>query len=218
MQRITRLLSGPPSRGRWGARAALGILLTAGVLLVSQVIAGHSLPDLHITSTTDGVLGPGDSREITANGLDKQRFYRASVDAQGRLTEVYEEDGVVRPIDSGVRTWLAEVSRMTVPPPPPPPPVAPPMPPMPPPPPNIADATEFKALVRVVAADPRVIAKLGTPVVAMTDRVRGNIRIDKADGDADLRFDLSGPKGRAEVQVEAELEHGAWTLETLDLQ
>jgi hypothetical protein len=111
-QRIIRLLSGTPSGGRWSALAGLGVVAVSGVFLVTLIgVGGGRLPDLRVESSTDGVLGPGDYREIIANGHDKLRFYRASVDAQGRLTEVYQEDRRVRPIDSEVRTWLTEVTR-----------------------------------------------------------------------------------------------------------
>ncbi len=112
VQRIIRLLSGTPSGGRWGALAAFGVVAVSGVFLVMLIgVGGGRLPDLRIESSTDGVLGPGDYREIIANGHDKLRFYRASVDAQGRLTEVYQEDRRVRPIDAEVRIWLTEVTR-----------------------------------------------------------------------------------------------------------
>ncbi|MBC7895458.1 MAG: M56 family metallopeptidase [Cytophagaceae bacterium] len=116
LQRITRLLSGTASRGRWGAPAVLGVAAVTGVFLVALIgVGGGRLPDLRIESSTNGALGPGDYREIIANGHDKLRFYRASVDAQGRLTEVYQQDRRAHPIDAEVRTWLAEVTRPTVP-------------------------------------------------------------------------------------------------------
>ena len=111
-QRILRLLSDTPPGGRWGALAGLGVVAVSGVFLATLIgVGGGRLPDLRVESSTDGVLGPGDYREIIANGDDKLRFYRASVDAQGRLTEVYQEDRRARPIDPEVRTWLTEVTR-----------------------------------------------------------------------------------------------------------
>lgn len=225
MQRITRLLSGPPSRGRWGARAGFVVLLASGVLLVSQVGITGSRPGIRITSTTDGVLGPGDVREITAKGLDKQRYYRASVDAQGQLTEFYKEDGQERPIDRRARAWIAEVTRLSAPPPPPPIPPLPPPPPIPelppvPAPPELRDSTAFKDIMRLVAADSRIVARLGTPVVATSNEVHGRIAADgwpHPKGDADLRFQLGGPKGQAMVSVSAELVDGAWTLGSMQI-
>lgn len=240
MQRITRLISGPPSRGRWGTRAGIAVVLVAGTLLVVQLgAAGNARPGVRIRSTTDGVLRPGDMREISAHGLDGDRYYRADVDADGHVTEVFKRDGAPRPVDAGVRRWAADIVRLGVPPPPPLPPLPPmpPMPPAPPAPPEISDSAEFQSLVRLAAADPRVIARLGTPVAMASKALHGRIDIDAneatttasngrtfihvdpaANGDADVSFDLAGPKGRATVHVDARLEHGAWTTRTLELQ
>ncbi len=236
MQRITRLLSGPPSRGRWGARTAFVVLVAAGVLLVSQIgITGHGRPGVRIQSSTDGVLRPGDVREITADGLDKQRYYRGSVDAQGRLVEVYKEDGQVRPIDREARRWIAEVMRLSVPPTPPLPPLPPvppgppnaaslplppmpPAPPEPPEPPDIVEDAVFQSLLRVVAADPAVVARLGSPVVLASNDVDGSIYIEDTGADVDVTFALRGPKGRADVHVDAQLDDGEWSMETFDFE
>lgn len=114
LQRINRLLAGTPSRGRWEALAVLGAVTVSSVFLVSLVgVGGGRLPALRVESSTNGALGPGDYREIIANDRDKLRLYRASVDAQGRLTEVYQEDRRVRAIDADVRTWLTEVTRQS---------------------------------------------------------------------------------------------------------
>jgi len=215
MQRITRLLSAPPTRGGWAVRIALGVMLTTGAVAAAQIgLAGNWKPQLHVHATTDGPLRPGDMREITANGVDGQRYYRESIDAQGRRTEIYQKDGQPWPIDAGVRRWLAEIDRMSVPPLPP----VPPAPPVPPPAPRITDAVEFKTLVQLVAADPKVIARVGTPARVQGNEVDGRISIDKSNGDADLRFDIEGPKGRAKVEVEATLTNGRWRLDDLDAQ
>jgi beta-lactamase regulating signal transducer with metallopeptidase domain len=246
MQRITRLLSSTTSRARWRVPAAVAVIVVSGAVLATQVgVAGHKLPNLRITSSTDGVLRPGDVREITANGLDKQRQYRVAVDAQGRLVESYKEDGQPRPIDRNVREWVAEATRLSVPPPPPipprppmpplppmppqfastpsglSPPPMPPAPPAPPAPPNIADSAAFKSLMRLVAADPGVVAKLGSPVVMVSNDVHGRIDIDNGDapdGDADVSFTLRGPKGRADAHVEAQLDAGEWSLDRVDFE
>lgn len=230
MQRITRLLSGPPSRGRWGARTGFVVLVAAGALLVSQIgITGHGRPGVRIHSSTDGVLRPGDVREITADGLDTQRYYRGSVDAQGRLVEVYKEDGQVRPIDRDARRWIAEVTRLSVPPAPPLPPLPPappsaaslplpPMPPAPPEPPDIVEDAVFQSLLRVVAADPAVIARLGSPVVMASNDVGGSINVEDTGADVDVTFALRGPKGRADVHVDAQLDDGEWSMDPVDFE
>jgi hypothetical protein len=244
MQRITRLLSNiprgaAPSRGRWRIPAAVAVIVVSGTVLATQVgVTGHAMPGLRIESSTDGVLRPGDVRVITATGLDKKREYRVAIDPQGRLVESYKEDGQLRPIDRGVRTWIAEATRLSVPPPPPvppkppvppapprpigamPPPPAPPaLPDAPPPPPDIADSAAFKSLMRLVAADPGVIATVGSPVVLVPNAVHGRLDIDGGnppDGDADLDFALRGPKGLVDAHVDAQLDEGQWSVDRVD--
>ncbi|GAB3355708.1 cytochrome c oxidase assembly factor Coa1 family protein [Lysobacter tyrosinilyticus] len=225
MQRIKRLLSAPPSRGGWAARIALGAVVTGGILVLAQAtLAGNWRPDLRVSSTTEGKLGPGDVREIEANGVDGQRYYRASIDAQGRLTEIYKKDGQSKPIDAGVRRWLAEIDRMSVPPLPPPLPPAPPAPPAipappaPPPVPDVRDSVEFKSLMRLVAADTTIAAKLGTPVTVASGDFDGHIRLDDGDGDADMHFKLRGPKGSGDVHVVAKLDKGVWAAQVISLE
>lgn len=226
MQRVTRLLSGSSSRARWRVPTALAIVLVSGGLLATQVdISGKRL-GLHVRSTTDGVLGPGDVREVTANGLGGERYYRVSADAQGRLTEVYKEDGKVRPIDGKVRTWISEVDRLSVPPIPPPPPMPsmapmPPLPPAPPMPPDIADSVVFKTIARLVAADPGVIARLGSPIVVRPQSVTGSIHLDgwdHSEGTAQLNFHVSGPNGSARALTRAERDSGTWKLVDVELR
>jgi hypothetical protein len=224
MQRITRLVSGPPSRGTWGTRAGIVLVLAVGTLVAAQVgMAGSGRSGLHIRSTTDGALGPGDMREITARGIDGDRYYRADVDAKGQRVEVYTRDGKPAPIDAGVRAWLAEIDRLSMPPPPPPPPPLPPQvpppPPAPPPPPQITDSVAFQSLLRRVAVEPAVVARVGTPVAMASNAVDGSISIrddtGASHGDADVSFVVKGPKGRATVDVEATLQNGAWTVDRI---
>ncbi|HYG30198.1 MAG TPA: M56 family metallopeptidase [Allosphingosinicella sp.] len=202
MKRITRLLSGPPSRGRWGALASLGALTVAGLVLITQVGAA-GLPDLNVESSTAGELGPGDYRQITANGLDKRRFYRISLDAQGRRTETYQENGEARPIDAGVRRWIAEVTRLGV-------------PPAPPALPDVDDMPEHRALVALIASHPDVVARVGSPAAATSRPVNGNVRLTGSEGDADIEIELGGPRGRVTVEVQAERRNGAWRLDSLE--
>jgi hypothetical protein len=215
MQRITRLLTGEPGRARWRWPAALLVLAVAGTVAVSSVGVAK-LPNIHIESTTDGTLRPGDRREITATGFDFDRHYVATVDANGKLVEVYEQDGLPRPIDDGARRWITEMSRLSVPPPPPAPPAPPP--PAPPPPPALADSPAIKEILRLVAADPEVVNRVGAPVTLDPDSIDGNLRIDGQDGDADLTFMLAGPKGKAGIEVDAERLDGRWTIHQIEVE
>lgn len=230
MQRITRLLSHTSSRARWRVPFTVGVLLV-GVALVAggTGISRHRLPSLHITSTTSGVLGPGDTREIVAQGLDGTRDYRASVDAQGRLVESFSKDGKRQPIDAATRRWIAEVTRLGVPPVPPPPPMPPmpsmpplpPLPPMPPPAPDITASRAFQSVAQLAIADPRVVAALGTPVVVLRKGATGNLDISGRNGrdeHAQFEFDARGPRGKARLHVDAQQQDDAWSLDTLEVR
>jgi hypothetical protein len=202
------------------------VLLVSGTLLAMQ-LDGSSRPwsGVRITSSTDGALHPGDYRDITANGLGLQRHYRISMDTQGRITESYQENDQAKAIDGKVRAWLSDIAAMAPPPPPPPPPAPPPPPsiaelPLPPPPPALTDSVEFKELMRVVAADGRVAARLGVPLEADPQSVSGSINLDgegNSSGDADFSVVLSGPKGHAKIHFVGERSARVWRLRTLDI-
>ncbi|OOG50263.1 cytochrome c oxidase assembly factor Coa1 family protein [Rhodanobacter sp. C01] len=226
MQRISRLLSGPPSRLPWRVPAGLIVLLCTGGLLATGIgVSKHKLPNLRIESSTDGALAPGDFREITANGLDKQRYYRISMDRQGHIIEIYKEDQQSRPIDGNVRAWLSDVTTLSAPPPLPDMPAPPPMPsmalpPPPPPLPSIADSNAFKGLLRTVAMDSRVVTTLGSPINVAPDSVDGSLNLSdtsNAEGNANLSFVLTGPKGHAKVRVSGERRAGAWQVSSLEV-
>lgn len=221
MQRISRLLSGSNSRARWHLPAGLVLLLASGTLLAAQLdLYGQRRPNLRIQSSTKGALGPGDFLDIKAQGLDSQRHYRASLDGQGRLTETYEVDGQARVIDSEVRAWLAEIDRLSTPPAPPAPP-APPEVPEPPPVPRLEDSKEFQELLALVRQDPGVAAKIGSPATVVDPSIGGHLRTGGSNdqgGDADLSFVLSGPRGRARVNLSAERSGGTWTVSELEVE
>jgi beta-lactamase regulating signal transducer with metallopeptidase domain len=208
MQRITRLISNPPSRSHWGSRVCIALVLAAGTLLSVQVaMAVSGQPGLRIRSTTAGVLQPGDMREIAAHGIDGDRYYRADVDASGRLAEVYKWDGKPQPIDAGVRRWLAEVTRLSV-------------LPVQPEPLRITDTAAFQTLLRGVAAAPAVVDRVGTPVTMASNNVLGRIDIGNGaapSGSANVSFEVTGPKGRKTVHVDAQLDKGIWSLNRVDV-
>lgn len=221
MKRITRLLAAPPARARWGAAIGTTALLVSGVLLVTQVSqARQGRHGIHITSSTDGALRPGDKREISAYGKDGWRHYTAAVGKDGKLTETLEVDGKPAPVTAETRRWITHTLRLSPPPLPPLPP-APPAPPPPPPPPAIQDLAMFKRLLQQVAGNAAVIGKLGSPVVMASKVVDGDIKIGngaRPDGDADLRFTLRGPKGQADVHVDAQLTDGVWSMDRVDVK
>ncbi len=79
----------------------------------------------------------------------------------------------------------------------------------------------FKRLLQQVAGNAAVIGKLGSPVVMASKVVDGNIKIGngaRPDGDADLRFTLRGPKGQADVHVDAQLTDGVWSMDRVDFE
>ena len=72
----------------------------------------------------------------------------------------------------------------------------------------------YRLAERRATTDPRVIALLGSPVKSGF-LVSGNINLRGSTGDADLRFPISGPKGKANVHAVATRANGAWTFQTL---
>lgn len=233
MQRITRLLNGSTLKPGWRLPAALAILLASGTLLATQVDVHGSLASIGVSS--DGTLGPGDSRQITTD----HQFYYGSVDRKGKLSEVYKVDGVAKPIDAKARVWINKMSNIKPPPAPPAPPaapaappaapavapisavppappVAPAAPPAPPAPPAVTDSQSFKALLRLVVADAGVAAAVGAPA-RVTSEVDGRIELDGANGEADLDFELAGPKGRTTVHVNAERTGSVWKIQNITL-
>jgi beta-lactamase regulating signal transducer with metallopeptidase domain len=226
MKRITRLLAAPPARARWGAAIGTAALLVSGVLLFTQLGLAHDRHGIYIRSTTGGKLAPGDSREISAYGTDGWRHYTVAIGKDGKPTEALEVDGKRAPVTAETRRWAEGILLGSTPPPPPAPPAPPappppPAPPAPPPPPDIRDLAMFKRLMQQVAADPGVVARLGSPAVIASKDVDGDIRIGNGtqpDGDADLRFTLRGPKGQADVHVDAQLTAGEWSMDPVDFQ
>lgn len=238
MQRITRLLTGSGSRSGWWLPATGALLVLSGTLLATQSRGNGSwLPSLHVQSSTDGTLGPGDSRQITESGLDGVRFYRIDIDRDGKRTEIYKVGDQQQPITAEVRKWIDRTSRISVPPLPPPPPPAPPplpalpgmagMPPppppprAPPPPPKLSESHGVQQLLRLVSADTRVTQVLGTPISVSPDTVKGNLNLhgwNNTEGNAALSFVLDGPKGRRVVNVQATETGGVWTLKDVALQ
>ena len=76
-------------------------------------------------------------------------------------------------------------------------------------------------ILRLVTADAAVAKRIGQPVAVMPDSVDGQMRVsgrNDQNGEANLSFVLSGPRGRAQVLVSATRERSTWTITTLDLR
>lgn len=69
--------------------------------------------------------------------------------------------------------------------------------------------------LRRAQQNPEVQMALGEPIEA-DFIVQGNINLNNADGDADLRYNVSGPKGSAEVHVVGNKSDGQWQYERMD--
>ncbi|WP_394779882.1 M56 family metallopeptidase [Undibacterium sp.] len=240
MKRISHLLSGLPARHGWRAPLALSVLLCLGILLATQLEAPrHLLLNLKINSSSSGALTAGNFREFTASYLlDKQRYYRISMDERGVVTEAYTEDGHSQPVDGKVRAWLKELEPMgalatmptipTV-------PALPELPALPrlpalPAEPASRDSAELTALFQQLQGDSRLAALLGQPVTIERDSFRGNVHtwgtwdfhlwgMDEPEGGkAKFTMVFAGPKGKANVGYDGVTRSGIWQTGKLDIR
>ena len=231
MKRITHLLAPTPSRPNWRVSGALLLLLGSGSLLAMQVAPpAHLLTNLTTETSSGGELTPGNHREFSARYLgEKTRRYRIEMDLQGHVAERYSEDAADRPIDDGVRRWLAAMTAMS----------APASIPLPLPVPAVAAvpaalarptttlSDESRALVDVIRADARVTAHTGTPVRFDRASLKGSIRIrgwrdfhlwgidDPVGGKAAFSARFEGPTGTVAVAYDGKtVSGGAWQAKT----
>lgn len=104
----TRRLLGAPAPAPLPV-AAIGTLVL-GALLASRIaLPRDMLLGLRVDASTSGALTPGTYRDITTDAFLDRRHYHGAMDARGQLHEVYEENGVARPLDVSVRAWLDEL-------------------------------------------------------------------------------------------------------------
>lgn len=240
LKRVEHLLAGTPRPANWRVTAILCFAACCALLVALQLAPpAHLLTNLTIDASSSGELTPGNHRDYTASYLgERQRHYRISMDAQGQVQESYSEDGEPRPIDTGVRAWLAAMAAMgaTLPqsgkPPLPPPPGLPALPELGgvAPPQRAAMSEEAQRLMNMISADARVTAVTGLP--ARFDRASFHGRIhtwgardfhlwgidDPVGGKARFTVTFQGPKGRAQVSYAGRtVSGGDWAIETLDV-
>ena len=108
LTRVSQLLQTRRPRALWRAPVAVILLATASTLFAMQAQAPLLLlSNVHIEASSNGALGPGQSRELRATNAAGQRVhYRLAMDAQGRLSETYTENGRARLIDDQLRESL----------------------------------------------------------------------------------------------------------------
>lgn len=73
----------------------------------------------------------------------------------------------------------------------------------------------YQVAVETARRDPRLVAALGQPIETGW-MVTGSIQVNDDSGQAALSFPLSGPRGKAKVQLEASKSGGQWTFSTLN--
>jgi beta-lactamase regulating signal transducer with metallopeptidase domain len=239
LKRISHLLSAAPTQPNWRVPGALLLLLCGSSLVAMQIAPpAHLLTNLTTDASSSGELTPGHHREVTASYLgEKQRRYRVSMDTQGQIDEVYTEEGQPRPVDAGVRRWLASMQAMEAAGTPPKPAAAPPapLPPLPldpleaPASPKFASA-EALDLMDTIRSDSRLVAITGLPVTFDRQSFHGNIRTwgsrdfhlwgidDPVRGQATFSMTFQGPKASVNVRYAGRTTSGGvWKADTLDL-
>jgi beta-lactamase regulating signal transducer with metallopeptidase domain len=236
MKRVSHLLRAAPARSNWRVTGALLLLLYGSSLVAMQIAPpAQLLTNLTTDASSSGALTPGHHREFTASYLgEKQRRYRVSMDEQGRIDEVYTEGGQPRPVDAGVREWLASMQAMDASGTPPEPAAAPPapLPPLPlePPTPSSFASAEAQALMETIRSDSRLAAITGLPITFDRQSFQGRIRTwgsrefhlwgidDPVRGKATFSMTFQGPKARVKVSYTGRTTSGGvWKADTLDI-
>ena len=75
----------------------------------------------------------------------------------------------------------------------------------------------YQMALEQVQEDPLVIEQLGEPIEDVTWFPSGNVNMENDRGDANLHFQVAGPKGTAGVHVQARRMDGLWGLTTLEV-
>ncbi len=155
------------------------------------------------------------------------RSYRRWTDSEGRIQEHYEEQGVAKPVDEQVRSWVDATLKQAKPPIPPNPPT-PPEPPAPPEPPPFGRTEAGQEILNRVQNDLRLVAMVGSPMQASPTfegrlhhwgpgEPHGSTLLSRLSGiDVDVSIPVSGPKGAAVVHAKGQFKQGLWTFSVLD--
>ena len=115
--RVAHLVQDRHERAAEPHGGAAGFLFIAICLCCALVVAVRLpyavLINMQVEESMTGPLTSGNYREFSASYLfDAQRYYRLGIDRQGKRFELYREDGVARPVDVEVRSWVAAMSAM----------------------------------------------------------------------------------------------------------
>ncbi len=73
----------------------------------------------------------------------------------------------------------------------------------------------YQTALKKVQNDPQVRERLGEPIESASWIPLGSFKVENDSGSANLTFKVSGPKGKAEVNVIARMIAGKWGLTTL---
>lgn len=75
----------------------------------------------------------------------------------------------------------------------------------------------YQMAIARVTQDPEVKEKLGEPIEVASWFPQGSVSVTNDQGDANLTFQIRGPKGKASVNVVARRISGKWGLTSLDV-
>ncbi|HEX9986271.1 MAG TPA: cytochrome c oxidase assembly factor Coa1 family protein [Thermoanaerobaculia bacterium] len=78
----------------------------------------------------------------------------------------------------------------------------------------VKNSTPYGDALRIAQANPELAEALGTPMETGWSN-SGTIRLNNDDGFADITVPLTGPKGKAKLQVRGTKTDGKWTYDIL---
>ncbi len=75
----------------------------------------------------------------------------------------------------------------------------------------------YETAMQKILADPTLKQELGEPIEEVSWIPAGRLEFENDRGEADLRFDLSGPKGQAKAHMQARCTNAKWELTVLEV-